>query len=144
MGKPQNSKLICSACKNFAAQQGRLCVRCHEDGELKKENVTSCPELLGVDDFDRFMRKLAIHAHARRAADAEAITLDQMELGLRDAVLQALPLYYISIYEYSPERQRQTGVGASFTLKTRIPQSVLYRTVEKLELWTPKDPPTGA
>lgn len=136
---PRN--FFCPKCRRrSSAQGGTLCPRCLDDRELLNEDVTTCPPFLDGEDFERFMRKLAVHAHVRRPSAARAVTLDQMEMSLTDAVVDALPLYYISTLEYTRAKQKSTGSKGSYTLKAKIPQNVLYRTVEKLGLWTKQEP----
>ncbi len=116
------------------------CSRCIEDCKLLEEKVTSCPPHLTAEDFERFMRKLAVHAHANRDPDDKPMTIDYMEIGLTEAVVEALPAFYVSLMEYEPERKRQTGLNGSYTIKAKIPQELLYGTVERLGLWTRETP----
>ena len=117
-----------------------MCPRCVEDCELLAENVTSCPPYLTAEDFERFIRKLAVHAHANRDPDHRPVTIDHMEIGLAEAVVEKLPPFYVSLMEYAPERKRQTGLNGSYTIKAKIPQALLYGTVEQLGLWTRENP----
>ncbi len=136
---PRN--VFCPKCNRRTVRQGgTLCARCFEDRTLLREDVTACPPFLEAKDFDRFMRKLAVHAHAPRPPAAKKVTLDQMELSLTEAVVDALPLFYISTMAYSDAKQKTTGVKGSYTIKAKIPQDVLYRTIEKLGLWTRQEP----
>ena len=143
MGKAQSPKITCEECDRSVDQAGTLCIQCREDLKLFKEKVTACPPLLDAKAFERFIRKLAVHAYVKRTEAAKGITLDLMEIRLMQAVVEALPAYYVSIFEYGPERQRQTGRHGSYTIKASIPQNVLYRTVEGLDLWVRQEPKDG-
>jgi hypothetical protein len=136
--------LICERCRESAASKNsKHCSRCSKEDRLLRESVTSCPPFLTIKDFHKFMRKLAVHAHAGRSSEAKPVTLQQMQERLTEAILRALPLYYVSMLEYDRKKQESTGVIGSYTFKAKLPQNVLYKTVEKLEIWKPIDPGEG-
>lgn len=136
--------MVCDRCKSIPPESGKaFCNLCSLEDAFLKEDVTACPPLLGLEDFARFMHKLAVHAHTSRMDKAKGVSLTQMEESLTDAVLKALPLYYVSTLEYDENRRRSTGWRGSYTFKAALPKAVLYKTVEKLKLWTPKEDEDG-
>ncbi len=139
MAKPPTND-VCRECKKSIEPGMTRCPRCVEDCELLSEDVTQCPPFLTAKDFDRFVRKLAVHAHANQDPDAQPLSIDQFEHSVAKSITNALPPFYVSILEYEPERQRQMGVEASYTIKANIPQELLYGTVERLKLWTRENP----
>jgi len=86
------------------------------------------------------MHKFAVHAHASRTRDARHVSLDQMEESLTGVVLKALPMYYVSVLDYDQPRRKTSGFCGSYTFKAAMPREVLYRTLEKVELWIRIDP----
>ncbi len=131
----------CIQCEERPAVAEGLCAECKDYAQLLKEDVTECPAFLTQHDFQAFMHRLSVHAHHQRPPQAAHIPLIQMEMNLTEAVLQALPRYYVSMLEYtSEERQKAGGCKGGYTFKARLPQEILYKTVEKLGLWKPQDP----
>ena len=131
---------VCTECRKVTEQGVTICVRCVEDCELLTEDVTQCPPFLTSEDFERFIRKLAVHAHANQDPDDEQLIIDRFEISLAEQVAKALPRFYVSNLDYDAARRRQTGVDGSYTIKASIPQEVLYGTVERLKLWTRQNP----
>lgn len=139
MGDPET--VYCERCLERSSLAGSsLCASCVEYERLLAEELTACPVKLTSDDFQRFMRKVAVHAHATRPPDALGVTLLQMELSLTEVVLQNIPNYYVSVFEYDPEDQLEQRVKGSYTFKAAIPQDVLYRAMEKTQIWRRYDP----
>ncbi len=131
---------VCIECKKVTEKGVTICARCVVDCELLTEDVTLCPPFLTSEDFERFIRKLAVHAHANQDPDDEQLTIDRFEISLAEQVAKALPRFYVSNLDYDAARRRQTGVDGSYTIKASIPQEILYGTVERLKLWTRQDP----
>lgn len=121
--------LNCPEC----ARQGSPCIRCRKDAALLQEEVTKCPLFLDRADFERFMRKVSLHAYAGRPPQAAHITFEKMEARLLQEVIEALPLHYVSVLQDGSRWYR-------YTFKAKLPQDVLYRVVEKLGIWTVQDP----
>ena len=102
-----------------------------------------CPLLLSQEDFEQFAHKLAVHAYNERPKTAKQVTLPHMELHLKEAILEALPRFYVSMLKYNKAQQQTAKATGSYTFKAKLPQEVLYKTIEKLGLWSPYDPDTG-
>lgn len=134
MGTP----VLCLRCRERSSLAGLdVCEPCVEYDRLLSESLTACPETLSYDGFVRFMKKLSVHAHATRPPAALHVSLAWMEESLTAAVLKALPLYYVSVLENLPKDVKETGVRLHYTFKARLPRETLYRTIEKLRLWSP-------
>jgi hypothetical protein len=131
----------CDRCHESHPEPGKkFCRVCAKEDRLLEEAVTKCPAFLTADDFEVFMRKLAVHAHAGRAPNAKRVTLWHMRDSLTEAIIKALPMHYVSVLEYDSGKRARTTTLGSYTFKALLPQDVLYRTVEKLGIWRPIDP----
>jgi hypothetical protein len=138
MNKPV--PVFCTTCRERSPLAGLgICAPCVEYDRLLSESLAACPETLSYDEFARFMRKLSIHAHATRPPKALHVSSAQMEEALTVVILEALPLRYVSVLKSSLEEVRETGMLLRYTFKTRLPREELYRTVEKLGLWSSGD-----
>ncbi len=134
--------LFCTQCKQNRQTAGsELCADCVEYQQLLKEDILTCPLFLKELDFQAFMHRFAVHAHAQRTPEAGNVTLLQMELRLTEVVLRAIPPYYVSLLEYDRYEQQQVGgAKGGYTFKTALPQDLLFKTLEKKALIRPQDP----
>ncbi len=102
---------VCTECKKDAEKGVTICARCVEDCELLTEDVTLCPPFLTSEDFERFVRKLAVHAHANQDPDDEQLTIDRFEISLAEQVAKALPRFYVSNLDYDAARVDVTSTA---------------------------------
>lgn len=114
-----------------------LCENCTAKEAMLKEGLTTAPELISSEDLDRFFWKLAVYAikGMKLHKGRPLWTLDHVRNSLSIPIIKALPLNYISLME-SPEDEEKL---VTFTVKTKIPRALLFKTVEKLKIWKPVD-----
>lgn len=114
-----------------------LCPACSDKEAMLKEGLTRAPALFTQEELDRFFWKLAVYAiKGMKAHKGRPLwSLDHVRNSLAIPILEALPLNYISIMKYPEDAERLV----SFTVKTRIPRDLLFKTVEKLKIWEPID-----
>jgi len=145
-------KRICSWC--FLPLPGGadfLCLDCQEKEAMLKEGLTTAPELLKREDFERFLWKLAVYAI--QAMDSKTSrkrwTIEHIRNSLALPIVNALPMNYISVMEMKPHEPGEPAREVIYTMKAPIPKTVLFKTLERLKIWRPieKDEPddfTGA
>lgn len=114
-----------------------LCQKCAEKEAMLKEGLTTVPEKLSKEDLDRFFWKLSVYAikGMKLHKGRPLWTLDHVRNSLSIPILEALPLNYISLMKI-PEDDEHLVV---FTVKAKIPKTLLFKTVEKLKIWEPID-----
>lgn len=132
-----------------------LCPDCASKEAMLKEGLTTVPERLTREDFDRFLWKLAVYATKGMERQGERLrwTLEHMRNSLALPIVEALPLNYVSVIKDAKwAKSWKPGMPAKevvFTIKTAIPKALLFKTLERLKIWQPikKDEPddfTGA
>jgi len=129
---------ICLWCPAVLSPESEsLCPKCSEREAMLKEGLTTAPELISQQDLDRFFWKLSVYAiKGMKLHQGRPLwTLDHVRNSLAIPVIKALPLNYISLLEFPDDPERLI----SFTVKTRIPRALLFKTVEKLNIWKPVD-----
>jgi hypothetical protein len=106
---------------------------------LKTEELMACPLKLDRDAFERFMLKFAVHAHkgnldapTRVRGQRVTLSVEDSALRLKEAVLEAFPLYYVSMFNKGAMAQLASGAKGTYTFKADVPQEVLFKTMEKI------------
>lgn len=124
----------------LSSESESLCHKCSEKEAMLKEGLTTAPEMLSQDDLDRFFWKLSVYAikGMKLHKGRPLWTLDHVRNSLSIPIVKALPLNYISLMEF-PDNDPDQDKLVSFTVKTKIPRSLLFKTVEKLKIWQPID-----
>jgi hypothetical protein len=133
---------ICRWCFLPLAQEAEsLCQDCTEKEAMLKEGLTVAPDPLARDDFERFLWKLAVYAikTMEHPEGGTRWTLEHLRDSLTLALLQALPMDYISMTSKFPGDPK-TGdppKNVVYTVKKSIPKMLLFKTIERLGIWNP-------
>ena len=131
-------KRTCLWCYAILSKESEsLCPSCREKEAMLKEGLTRGPALFTQEELERFFWKLAVYAiKGMKLHNGRPLwTLDHVRNSLSIPILEALPLNYISLMKI-PEDDEHLVV---FTVKAKIPKTLLFKTVEKLKIWEPID-----
>lgn len=128
-------------CAPLVKDAESLCLDCASKEAMLKEGLTTAPDRLRQDDFDRFLWKLAVYAIKTmdHPVTGPRWTIDHVRNSLALPIVKALPLNYISVMNTKKKRHDQAAEEVVFTVKAPIPKTLLYKTVEKLGIWQPID-----
>lgn len=129
---------ICRWCHSkLEGEAESLCQACVAKEEMLKEGLTTAPDLIRQEDFERFLWKLAVYA-IKTMEHPEGGTrwpLEHIRNSLLIPILRALPRHYISLMGVPMDDERRVTGAPKYTIKTSIPKKLLFRTVEKLGIW---------
>lgn len=138
---------ICRWCFLPLSEEESLCQDCTEKEAMLKEGLTTAPELLERADFDRFLWKLAVYAikTMEHPEGGTRWTLEHLRNSLMVAVVEALPLDYVSVTKkwLKEAKPGEPAKEVVFTLKKAVPKVLLYKTIERLGIWTPTQKEDG-
>ena len=136
-----DSEHLCRWCFSELPEDAEsLCPDCADKEALLKEGLTAAPQEFGRDDFDRFLWKLAVYAIKvmEHPEGGTRWTLEHMRDSLMLAVLQALPMDHVSVsFKWPADRKPgDPPKDVTYTIKKPIPKILLFKTVERLGIWT--------
>jgi hypothetical protein len=113
-----------------------LCLDCTHKESMLKEGLTTAPDFLKREDFERFLWKLSVYA--MKAMDPkQRWTLEHVRNSLALPIVEALPLKYMSVIKDEPREPGEPAREVVYTIKAPIPKTLLYKTVERLGIWNP-------
>jgi len=121
-----------------------LCAECQEKEAMLKEGLTRTPDPVDGDALERFFWKLAVYAMKGMepkmdAGEIRRFTIGHVRNSLVYPIVTALPLFYISLTDEPKENPDELLKDVVYTIKAPIPRGVLFKVVEKLDIWHPVD-----
>ena len=106
--------------------------------ELLKEDAVSMPPLLDVDAFERLMLKFALHylaklgpEHTQHLRKTKPVLMRprMMALWMKEKILDAIPLYYVS--SMNAEGRDALFHGGTYEFKKDVPDGVVLEALRK-------------
>lgn len=157
--------MICDLCRKKASRlhrgvQGSYCDSCVDGAEertkklyaeLRAEELMLMPEMLKIEDFERFMLKMSLFYldHLKpedirhfRATAPQILQPFFMCLHLKDLVVEKMPLNYVSSME-AGEDARGT-YGGTYQFKREVPDSVIIKALEDAGLISKREKGEGS
>lgn len=136
---------LCRWCRNPLIKEAEsLCLECVLKEAMLKEGLTQTPDLVDGESLERFFWKLAVYAMKGMEPKMDAGEIDRFTIGhVRNSlvypIVTALPLFYISMIDEPKSNPNELLKDVIYTIKASIPREVLFKVVEKLDIWHPVD-----